>query len=223
MQIRIQEAFLYADPCGSGSETLVLISYLIQQLPESDLFFRFLPLLQDEGCQLAAAFHPKFRLRWLEIFKPVLVNRVRAAMEAALELALLEEAAAAASPRGDPSPPSAQAEEDDFLASFTQPSNVGSSSMSRTSLSSRAQGLVATWLDAGSRSDLHSDACFLGEAALVKLFIKYNTAVPSSASVERFFSIGKDILRDKRATLSDENFNILMFLKGNQHLRQYSQ
>ena len=80
---------------------------------------------------------------------------------------------------------------------------------------------MATWLDAGSRSDLHSDACFLGEAALVKLFIKYNTAVPSSASVERFFSIGKDILRDKRATLSDENFNILMFLKGNQHLRQY--
>jgi hypothetical protein len=45
----------------------------------------------------------------------------------------------------------------------------------------------------------------------------YNTAVPSSAAVERFFSQGKDILRAKRATLSDYNFEMLMFLRGNRH------
>jgi hypothetical protein len=49
----------------------------------------------------------------------------------------------------------------------------------------------------------------------IKLFIKFNTAMPSSAAVERLFSTGKDILRDKRASLSDDNFDMLMFLKGN--------
>jgi hypothetical protein len=41
--------------------------------------------------------------------------------------------------------------------------------------------------------------------------------VPSSAAVERFFSLGKDIFRAKRATLSDNIFDILMFMKGNSH------
>jgi hypothetical protein len=54
-------------------------------------------------------------------------------------------------------------------------------------------------------------------SVLSRLFVKYNTPVPSSAAVERFFSIGKDILRPKRASLSDDNFNMLMFRKGNMH------
>ena len=45
----------------------------------------------------------------------------------------------------------------------------------------------------------------------------HNTAIPSSAAVERLFSIGKDILTAKRAKLSDANFERLMFMKGNQH------
>jgi len=51
----------------------------------------------------------------------------------------------------------------------------------------------------------------------MKLFAKFNTAIPSSAAVERQFSIGKDILRAKRATLSDANFEKQMFMKGNHH------
>jgi hypothetical protein len=41
-----------------------------------------------------------------------------------------------------------------------------------------------------------------GDKILAKLFIRYKTAVPSSAAVERFFSQGKDILKAKRASLS---------------------
>ena len=52
---------------------------------------------------------------------------------------------------------------------------------------------------------------------LMDLFIKYNRAIPSSAAVERLFSVGKNILRAKRASLSDANFEMLMFIKGNQH------
>jgi hypothetical protein len=35
--------------------------------------------------------------------------------------------------------------------------------------------------------------------------------------VERFFSLGKDIFRAKRTSLSDSSFNMLMFMKGNSH------
>jgi len=80
----------------------------------------------------------------------------------------------------------------------------------------KAQSLVKNWLDAGSKDTL-TDAAFMGEQVFIDLFIKFNTSIPSSAAVERLFSIGKDILTAKRATLSDANFEKLMFMKGNQH------
>ena len=48
-----------------------------------------------------------------------------------------------------------------------------------------------------------------------ELFIKYNTPIPSSASVERIFSTAKDIFKAKRASLTDENFEKLLMLKFN--------
>ena len=55
---------------------------------------------------------------------------------------------------------------------------------------------------------------FLGEKVLIKLFIKYNTAIPSSAAVECY---SRDISRVKTATLSDASFERLMLMSGNQH------
>ena len=49
---------------------------------------------------------------------------------------------------------------------------------------------------------------------LMNLFIQYNTALPSSAAVERLFSVGKDVLKPKRSGLTDEHFEMLVFLKG---------
>jgi hypothetical protein len=55
-------------------------------------------------------------------------------------------------------------------------------------------------------------------SACVDLFIKYNTPVLSSAAVERLFSMGSDILRPKRSALTANNFEKLVFLKGNLHM-----
>jgi hypothetical protein len=57
--------------------------------------------------------------------------------------------------------------------------------------------MVGNWLAGPSKMDFVE--AFMGEPVLSKLFVRYNTHVPSSAAVEHFFSQGKDILRDKRA------------------------
>ncbi|MPC93003.1 hypothetical protein E2C01_088118 [Portunus trituberculatus] len=49
----------------------------------------------------------------------------------------------------------------------------------------------------------------------VDLFIKYNTSLPSSASVERLFSMAGDVLRAKGSSLDEVSFEELVFLKGN--------
>ena len=167
---------------------------------------RFGPLLEDQECQLAAAFHPKFRLFWLEKHNLSQLSRVKKAMETAVETALRETIEESNSSTSN------EDEEDDFFSSITQPEE----SRSHRSLKSKAQNLVKTWLEADSKEVL-TEAAFLGEQVLINLFIKYNTAIPSSAAVERLFPIGRDILRAKRATLSNANFERLVFIKGNMH------
>ncbi|QQP40221.1 Uncharacterized protein FKW44_014201, partial [Caligus rogercresseyi] len=56
--------------------------------------------------------------------------------------------------------------------------------------------------------------------AWMELFIKYNTPLPSSAAVERLFSMASDVLRAKRSCLTAENFENLIFMKGNMDIIQ---
>jgi hypothetical protein len=79
---------------------------------------------------------------------------------------------------------------------------------------SKAVHIVKLWLEPKITDSL-ADTAFNSEKALIDLFVRYNTAMPSSAAVERLFSLGKDINRAKRSSLSDESFNMLMFTKGN--------
>ncbi|QQP53253.1 Uncharacterized protein FKW44_005665, partial [Caligus rogercresseyi] len=52
----------------------------------------------------------------------------------------------------------------------------------------------------------------------ISLFIKYNTALPSSAAVERMFSTAGDVLRPKCASMTSDRFEKLVFTKGNMQL-----
>ena len=48
-----------------------------------------------------------------------------------------------------------------------------------------------------------------------RVFMKYNTPLPSSAPVERLFSFAGHVFAPKRGNLSDKMFEELIFLKGN--------
>ena len=55
--------------------------------------------------------------------------------------------------------------------------------------------------------------CVMENENLKFNFIKYNTILPSSAAVERLFSIARLILSPKRFCLSGSLFEELLFLK----------
>ena len=50
--------------------------------------------------------------------------------------------------------------------------------------------------------------------AVKRVFIKYNTTIPSSAPVERLFSFASIILSGRRGLLSDDDFEMLTILKA---------
>ena len=45
------------------------------------------------------------------------------------------------------------------------------------------------------------------------MFNHSNTSLLPSAAIERFFSVGKDVLKPKRGGLTDQHFEMLVFFK----------
>jgi len=51
---------------------------------------------------------------------------------------------------------------------------------------------------------------------LKKPYLEFNTAVPSSAHVERLFSAGGQLFDKRRASIADKNFEMTLLLKFNE-------
>jgi len=71
------------------------------------------------------------------------------------------------------------------------------------------QSTVGDWFDFAPREEAAPDE----NQTIKQLFIKFNTAIPSSAPVERFFSQAALILTVRRNRLSDTLLEILILLK----------
>lgn len=63
-----------------------------------------------------------------------------------------------------------------------------------------------------NQPDKDLNECFKNLPILRELFVRYNTPVPSSATLERAFSLAKSILSPQRGRLSDERFEASMIL-----------
>lgn len=176
---------------------------------------RFDRMFNDIGCQLASAFHPMFRLTWLQKHDASRIPSVQREMEKQVESSLKQ----STEPTDNHSPPSNSAGDDCSEDFFRDLTHSKTQAVPKTTSEIRAQSIVQEWLRGGWNPAYGlTEKAFLSEPSLMQMFCKYNTPVPSSAAVERLFSVGKDVLRAKRASMSDLTLSRLLFLRANRRL-----
>uniref|UniRef100_A0A8C6KMI4 BED-type domain-containing protein n=1 Tax=Nothobranchius furzeri TaxID=105023 RepID=A0A8C6KMI4_NOTFU len=151
-----------------------------------------LDILQGDECPYGALLqHSQFKLRWLRDecsrvqVKELLITECRTT------------AAATADVPQDSQPP-ASPDEMDFFDFEIQP---------RESFS--AENEVTDYIRSGHELEILNQF-----PTVKKIYMKYNTPTPSSAPVERLFSLGGLVLSPKRNRLSDRRFEKLLLIAG---------
>ena len=76
----------------------------------------------------------------------------------------------------------------------------------------KAKRLVSNYLKIPLSIALPTPTAFPCKPFL-EMFIKYNTTIPSSTTVERMFPLGNDVLKHKRSSLSDAHFEMFFLRK----------
>ncbi|XP_071573305.1 uncharacterized protein [Temnothorax nylanderi] len=156
---------------------------------------RFDNLLQREDLILDSIVHPQFRLRWMDSEEKKL--RGKALLLDAMQQ--LDEHASGSSQ----SETSASVSEDSFF-------NFKESAPASVSMSSQMDMYLA---------DPSREMSSLKSYPIVKkIFLNTNTALPSSAPVERLFSLGGQVMTARRNRLTDEHFEMLLLLRANRNV-----
>jgi hypothetical protein len=190
-----------------------LINYLLEHPMKGDKSFkgRFQPLFQNDDLLKATALHPHFKLG--------VVGYLNAEKKDDIKKAIVTEALKKVAPTGEIGGGDTQQDEED-----DDPFRYMMEEEAVATESPLDEDMKKT-LDEWNKIRCNRNSCInpdqfplLHRAAWVDLFIKYNTPLPSSAAVERLFSIGSDILRAKRSSLTADNFEKLVFIKGNLQL-----
>lgn len=167
---------------------------------------RFQGYMDRPDLMLASLTMPQFRLRWL----PDEAARQTAKLLLCSDVAQLQSRSEQISSQTQPEHAGAVAadnsagqsnsmEEHFFDFEMQQPVNTDASIQVELYLTDPSQEL----------------ACLDKVPLIRQLFIKYNTPLPSSAPVERLFSLGGQILTPRRNRLGDENFERQVLLRAN--------
>ncbi|KAG0718352.1 hypothetical protein GWK47_052557 [Chionoecetes opilio] len=175
-----------------------------------------------ERC-LPTTIHPLFKLHVIRLLNPEKVDT----MKSRLLFEITEQAVLDTSEGSSPD----EDEEADFFKArlvnfirikciFTQYTHLQRAIYNSTRISNKMGKELESWCSEKQRNKLLEQGMFpaLSRATWVDVFVNYNTAIPSSAAVERLFSQGSGILKAKRASLISDNFERLVFMKGNMDL-----
>lgn len=190
-----------------------LINYLLENPHNPRVAFkgRLEHLFSDKDLLVATALHPRFQLGVVGYMNTLMKSDVKRSIvtEAVKNARPVEEMGRDEEVAGrEDDPFSYMRDDDDTVAihgrleedlekTFDEWNRLRGNSSSHISLDQFPMLHRNIWLD---------------------MFVKYNTPLPSSAAVERLFSTGSDILRPKRSALTADNFEKLVFIKGNFHL-----
>lgn len=148
----------------------------------ADITRRFDDELHSDYFKVAAALHPKFKLRWISDTEKRV--EVRELVKNALELIQVGTPL-----HTNPMPTATTQPRESFFSGFEDDMEVGPASV-----------LYDKWsVWAESRESSIPEA-------LKPAYMEYNTTIPSSAPVERLFSLSKRVLTPTRSLLGDETF-----------------
>lgn len=199
------------------SGTLQFCESLIELLIDS-LHNRFGELFdlscswKSEKFVIASITHPKFKLRWLSEKErsPKKIKDIKAFVSNHLDDDEFNEVE-------NSSPPPVKKKKTSAGNILDYMSSPKTSKRANVSSNSRQMEYINYLND--SRTDLK----MLDDYPTIRrIFYKYNTASPSSAAVERLFSIARSILRFNRSRLSDNKFEQAVVSKTNKSMKKKS-
>ncbi|KAG0716344.1 hypothetical protein GWK47_009958 [Chionoecetes opilio] len=161
---------------------------------------------------MARAIHPLFKLPVVRLLNPEKVDAVKSRLLFEVTEQAVLDTSEGSSPDED--------EEDDFFLALRSPGPTATEGTNSTRLSNRMGKELESWCSEKQRNKLLEQAMFpaLSLAAWVDVFVKYNTAIPSSATVERLLpGVGHHEGKESEYMTSD-NFERFVFTKGNMDL-----
>uniref|UniRef100_A0A3B1JDF9 HAT C-terminal dimerisation domain-containing protein n=1 Tax=Astyanax mexicanus TaxID=7994 RepID=A0A3B1JDF9_ASTMX len=158
---------------------------------------RFTEVLDSDSALLAAVTLPRFKLRWLRTQERK--DKAKAELLAVCRASVRNEDQQKGTSTTTPTCTNSTVE--DAFFSFDDEDDI----------SATAESQVADYLKSGAQGmdSLH------GFPLIKRISLKHNAATPSSAPVERLFSLGKLVFTPKRNRLSDLKFEKLLLLRYN--------
>ena len=159
---------------------------------EDAIRIRFQKVFNDDNAIIAAITVPKFKLKWVEtqskkdLYKQILIQEMRS--HAAGNDVVVEET-------------QAEKKKDDFYDFQSD-----DESDSQSNVETEANDYLN---NAKTIESLHQ------YPVVKRLFLLHNTALPSSAPVERLFSLGGLVLTSRRNRLTDDRFEKLLLMRYN--------